>query len=86
MDWRYSEISASDVRAAAATDCALSNSLTQSNSILTQSSFHFEDFESSKFLSLIGEDTIISQIDPPSLAQSNDSKSSMWKELSVCLR
>ena len=46
-----------------------------------KSSFHIEDFESSKFLSLIGEDTIISQIGPPSLAQSNDSKSSIWKEL-----
>ena len=49
----------------------------------TQSSFHIEDFESSKFWSLIGEDTLISQIGPPLLAQSNDSKSSMWKELSV---
>ena len=43
--------------------------------------FHFEDFESSKFLSLIGEDTIISEIGPLSLAQSNDSKSSMWKSV-----
>jgi len=43
--------------------------------------FHFEDFESSKFLSLIGEDTIISKIGPLSLAQSNDSKSSMWKSV-----
>ena len=42
-----------------------------------QSSFYIEDFESSHILSLIGEDTIISQIGPPSLAQSNDSKSSM---------
>ena len=50
---------------------------------ITKSSFHIEDFESSKFLSLIGEDTIISQIGPPSLAQSNESKSSMWKELLV---
>ena len=44
--------------------------------LTTQTLFHIEDFESSKFISLIGEDTIISQIGPPSLAQSNDSKSS----------
>ena len=30
-----------------------------------ESLFHIEDFESSKFLSLIGEDTIIPQIGPP---------------------
>ena len=39
--------------------------------------FHIEDFDSSKFLSLIGEDTIISQIGPLSLVRNDDSKSSM---------
>ena len=46
-----------------------------------KSSFQIEDFESSKILSLIGEDTIISQTGPLLLAQSNDSKSSMRKDL-----
>ena len=32
---------------------------------VTQSFLHIEDFESSKFSSLIGEDTIIPQIGPP---------------------
>ena len=45
--------------------------------------FHIEDFESSKFLSLIGEDTIISQIGPPSLVQNDDSKSSNFLEFSL---
>ena len=45
--------------------------------------FHIEDFESSKFWSLIGDDTIIPQIGPLSLILNYNSKSSKWKRIEV---